>query len=49
MEETFFQLEVEVVELCHFENVMNCSLVIFEISSSGDTDVVHVDADHGAE
>ncbi len=49
MEKALFQLEVKVVELCNFENVVNCMFVIFKVSTSGDTDVIHVNTDCGAE
>ncbi len=44
MEKAFFWFEVEVVELCDFEDVMNCVFMICKVCTSGDSDVVHVDS-----
>src|SRR6266702_4645480 len=49
MEEAFLRFEVEVVELRHFENIVNCTTVNVEIGTGGDADVVHVDANGGTE
>jgi len=45
VKEAFFWLEVEVVKLGNFKNVMHSSLVISEVHSSGDTYIVHINAD----
>ncbi len=49
MEETFFQFEVEIVELRHFENVVDCVTMVVEVGAGSNSDVVHIDADSGAE
>src|SRR6266702_5586229 len=49
MEEAFFRFEVEVVELRYFEDIVNRTMVIFEVGTGGDTDVVHIDANGSTE
>jgi len=45
VEKAFFWLEIEVVKLGHFEDVMNGVSVVIKVGASGDSDVVHIDMD----
>ncbi len=49
MEEAFFWFEVEIVKLRYPKDVVDCELVISNIGMSGDTDVIHIDANGSAE
>ncbi len=49
MEEAFLRFEVEIMKLSNFEDVVHSTLVVIEVGASGDTDVIHIDADCGAE
>src|SRR6266702_4679185 len=49
MEETFLRFEVQVVELRHLEDIVNCATMIVESSMGSDTDIIHVDANGGTE
>jgi len=48
MEEALFWLEVEVMKLCDFKHIMDHPFVIVKVHASGDSDIVHIDADCGA-
>jgi len=41
----FFRFEVKVMELCYFEDIVDCPYVIVKVGSSCDTDVIHIDMD----
>jgi len=45
VKEAFLWFEIEVMELGYLEDVMNCAMVVVEGSTSGDTNVIHIDAD----
>ncbi len=47
MEEAFLQFEVQVVGLCDLKDVVDCTLVISKVSSSCDSNVVHVNTNSG--
>src|SRR6266702_242518 len=42
VKETFLRFEVEVVELCHFEDVMNSAMVVVEVGAGGNANIIHV-------
>jgi|SRR6266702_5758802 len=48
MEKTFFWLEVKIMKLSNFEDIINGTPVVVEVGTSGDANVVHIDADCGA-
>ncbi len=48
MEEALLRLEVEIVELGDFEDVVDGMVVVIKVGTSGDSNVVHVDTDCGS-
>src|SRR6266702_1922455 len=49
MEEALLRFEVQIVELRHLENIVDGTTMVVEISTGGDTDIIHVDANGGTE
>src|SRR6266702_3306230 len=49
MEEALFRLEIEVVELGNFEDVVDCVAMIFDVCTRGNPNVVHINSDGRAE
>src|SRR6266702_5116636 len=48
MEEAFLRFEIEIMFICDTKNVLNCCDVTSHICSCSDTNVVHIDVDHGS-
>ena len=47
MEEALLRLKVEIVELCYFQDVIDCVSVVVEVGAGGNADDIHIDADSG--
>src|SRR6266702_873626 len=45
MEEAFLWLEIKIMELGNFEDVVDCTTVVLEVSASGNANVIHINAD----